>query len=285
MTVTMIRGTEVNRPEPDALTSSVLDHATVVDNEHFGIRNNFGLWPSYNCLDLLIPTPMCPQPLATQSKSFVGAGWVPGFEFAVYGGVQCNALGLDTADQDREVKRVFGRSEGKGVEQALLLNRFVATDGSDPVPWSAPVDLGTAPTLLSAIGKMEGYAAAKYAGIPTLHLPRAVITMGFGQGAFEKKNGLFFTKAGSKVAAGGGYDDATPPQSATMDLFVTGEVYVERSEAVNISSYVAPHDGTLNLPTGTATRPQENAYITLAERMYRVGIDCLLAKVTATVWS
>jgi len=283
MTVQFIRGAEVNRPQPDALSSSVLDHATVVPNASFGLRNNEGLWPSYNCLDLLIPTPICPEPLATGTKTFVTAGWVPGFEFAVYGGVQCSAVGLDAADQRSEVQRVFEASEGKGIEQALLLNRFVPTTSDDPVQWDAPIDLGSAPTLLSAIGMLEGYAAVHYAGIPTLHLPRAVITMGFGSGAFVERDGKFYTKAGSKVAAGGGYDDGTVPISGTMDFFVTGEVYVEQSETVDIQSYVIPGDGSGlgSDENGLA----DNTVIALAERMYRVGIDCLLAKVTATVWS
>jgi hypothetical protein len=284
MTVNIIRGAEVNRPEPDALSSSVLDHATVVENGSFGLRNNEGLWPSYNCLDTLVPTALCPDPLVDPGfKTFAVAGWVPGFEFAVYGGVQCSAVGLDREDQKSEVKRVFERSEGKGVEQALLLNRFVATDSDAPVDWAAPDDLGAAPSLLSAIGMLEGYAAAKYAGVPTLHVPRAIITMGFGSGAFVERDGKFFTKAGSKVAAGGGYDDGEVPISGTMDLFVTGEVYVERSEEVEVQTFVIPGDGSGD---GSGQNGlTDNTSLALVERMYRVGIDCLLAKVTATVWA
>jgi hypothetical protein len=283
MTVTFIRGIEVNRPTPDALTSSVLDHATVVENDHFGIANNAGLWPSYNCLDLLIPTPMCPDPIATTAKQFTSAGWIPGFEFAVYGGTQCSMVGLDINDQRSETKRVFERSEGKGVEMALLANRFVASDSDAEVSWEGPVDLGTAPTLLSAIGKLEGHAAANYAGIPTLHLPRAVITMGFGAGALVERDGKFFTKAGSKVAAGGGYDDGEAPINGTMEFYASGEVYVERSELVDLHSYTAPGDGS-----GIGSDENglsSNTSVALAERMYRVGIDCYLSSVTATVWA
>lgn len=286
MTVTIIRGAEVNRPQPDALTSTVLDHATVVEKADFGLRNNEGLWPSYNCLDTLVPTPICPDPLLSDTggfKNFTTVGWVPGFEFGVYGAVQCSAVGLDRSDQQAEVQRVFERSEGKGVEQALLLNRFVATTSGDAVQWDAPVDLGAAPSLLSAIGILEGYAAAHYAGVPTLHLPRAVVTMAFGSGALVERDGKFFTKAGSKVAAGGGYDDGTVPISGTMDFYVTGEVYVERSEMVSVNSIVLPGDGS-GIGSGD-NGLADNTSVGLAERMYRVGIDCLLAKVSATVWA
>src|SRR5687767_1091038 len=126
MTAQIIEGTNITRPEPDALISTVLDHATVVENAKFGYRNNEGLWPSYNCLDLLVPTPDCSNPVAMADfqKDFKVAGWVPGFQFGVHGGVQCSAVGLDTDDQRSEVERVFSRSEAKGVEMALLLNRF-----------------------------------------------------------------------------------------------------------------------------------------------------------------
>jgi hypothetical protein len=286
MTVQIIRGAEVNRPEPDALSSSVLDHATVVEKSDFGRRNNEGLWPSYNCLDLLIPTPICPDPMLDGFKSFDVAGWVPGFEFAVYGGVQCSAVGLDKADQKSEVERVFGRSEGKGVEQALLANRFVArVNGSDETgpEWEAPVDLGAAPGIAAALGILEGYAAANYAGVPTLHLPRTAVLMAFGLGLITKDGDKFFTKTGAKVASGGGYDDPDGASAAARDLYVTGEVYVERSEEVSIQSFVIPGDGS-GIGSGE-NGLADNTVLSLVERMYRVGVDCLLAKVSATLWS
>lgn len=289
MTVKIIRGAEVNRPQPDALTSSVLDHATVVDLASFGLRNNEGLWPSYNCLDTNVPTPICPDPLLSETggfKTFSTAPWVPGFEFAVHGAVECKALGLDKADQKSEIQRVFEANEGKGVEMALLLNRFVArVNGSDETgpEWDAPVDLGTAPSLQAAIGMLVGYAAAHYAGQPTLHLPRAIVAMGFALGLFTETGGKFYTKTGAKVACGGGYDDGTVPISGTMEFFVTGEVYVERSEEVMIQTIVIPGDGS---GVGSGENGlADNTMVGLAERMFRVGVDCLVAKVSATVWA
>lgn len=286
MSVTIIKGMEVNRPEPDALTSSVLDHATVVENTgSFGLTNNEGLWPSYNCLDLRIPTAMCPDPLLTETgevKHFDVAGWVPGFEFVVYGGVQCLAVGLDKADQKAEVERVFRLSEGKGVERALLATRFVATTSDDLVQWDAPVDLGTASSLAVALAKAESYAAAVYSGQPTIHMPRGYVTMGFGLGLFTEQGGKFYTKTGAKVAVGGGYDTATPLDGSS-DIFVTGEVYVERGEEVSVQQYVVPGDGS-GLGSGE-NMLQDNTVVSFAERMYRVGVDCMVAKVTATVWA
>lgn len=286
MTVKFIKGQKVNRPVPDALTSSVLDHATVVENTGaFGLTNNEGLWPSYNCLDLRIPTPMCPDPLLTETgevKHFDLAGWVPGFEFAVYGGVQCLAVGLDKADQKAEVERVFALSEGKGVERALLDIRFVPTTSGDPVMWDAPVDLGAAGSLAVALAKAESYAAAVYSGQPTIHMPRGYVTMGFGLGLFTETGGKFYTKTGAKVAVGGGYDTATP-LDGTSDIFVTGEVYVERGEQISVQQYVVPGDGS-GLGSGE-NGLQDNTVVSFAERAYRVGVDCMVAVVHATVWA
>lgn len=295
MTAQMIEGTEVTRPTPEPLISTVLDHATVVDNAKFGYRNNEGLWPSYNCLDLLVPTPTCAKPVADfEFKDFKVAGWVPGFEFGVHGGVQCSVIGLDTADQRAEVERVFERSEAKGVEMALLLNRFVASDPLDtssdaPVTpydaeWDAPVDVlgGGSTSIGGALAALESYAAAVYAGRPTLHLPRGAVLAAFGQGLITETGGKFYTKTGAKVAAGGGYDDPDN-LTGTYDIFATGEVYVERAKRLSFQTYTLPGDGS---GTGSGENGlADNTSIALVERMFRVGIDCFSAKATANVWT
>lgn len=291
MTAQMIEGIEVRRPEPDALISTILDHATVVDNAKFGLRNNEGLWPSYNCLDLLVPTPTCAKPVADfEFKNFRVAGWVPGFEFGVHGGVKCSVIGLDQADQRSEVERVFTRSEGKGVEMALLLNRFVESEPLDPdapdnpydAEWEAPEDLsGAGMTLLGAVAALESYAAAVYAGVPTLHMPRGAVLVLAAQGAIVLRDGKFFTITGAKVAAGGGYDNDNTPDG-TYTIYATGEVYVERSERLAFNAITIPGDGSgTNFGQNLLS---DNTSIALVERMFRVGIDCFSAKATGRVW-
>lgn len=295
MTAQMIAGPrEITRPAVEALTSTVLDHATVVDlDTGFGYRNNEGLWQSYNCLDLLVPTPTCAKPVAEfDFKDFKVAGYVPGFEFGVHGGVQCSAVGLDDADQRSEVERVFSASEAKGVEMALLLNRFEDNPaGSDDpgVPyaatWEAPVDLSVGGmTLNAALAALTSYAAAVYVGQPTIHMPRGAALHAFGQGYLTERDGKFYTKTGAKVAAGGGYDD--PDLTAwdgSYDLYATGEVYVERSKRLSFQQYVLPGDGS-----GTGSDENglgDNTVIALVERMFRVGIDCFAAKATGSVFT
>lgn len=283
MGIAIIKGSEVTRPDTTPLGSSVLDHATVVADGHFGLHNNEGLWPSYNCLDTLVPTPICPDPLGSTLKTFSFAEWIKGFEFAVHGGVQCRTVGLDVADQKAEVERVFGLNEGKGVEQALLLNRFVATDSDAPVQWDAPVDVtpGSPVTIQIALALLEGYAASVYAGVPTIHMPRAAASLLNERIVWI--DGKAYTRSGSKVAIGGGYDDPTALATGEWDLYATGEVFVERSETVSVQSYVLPGDGS-----GTGSDENgipDNSVLALAERMFRVAVDCFVAKVTATVWS
>lgn len=283
MSTKILRETGVNRPTPAPLTSSILDHASVDTIASFGMRNNEGLWPSYNCLDTLVPTELCPDPMdGADFKDFQYAGWVPGFEFAVHGGVQCQALGLDAADMESELGRVFAANEGRGVERALLHNRFVATGSDSPVQWEAPQDV-TPPVpvpLHVALALLEGYAAQKYAGLPTIHMPRAAASL--LNERIVWKDGIAYTRLGSKVAVGGGYDELIS-LDGTWEMYATGEVYVERSDTVAVRSFVLPGDGS-----GIGSDQNglsDNTVIALVERMYRVAIDCFSAKVTGTVWS
>lgn len=315
MTTTQAYGTDVVRPTPGTLSSSILDHATVKvldEGDSFALRSDSGLWPSYNCLDMLVPTAMCPDPTLTETgefKQFATAGWVPGFTFANMGGVQCATLGLDEDDMEAEIKRAFEASEGRGIEQALLGTRFIASEadaktrlGQD-VGWDAPVDI-TPPAqynLLVTLGLLEGYAARHYVGVPIIHMPRAASTILAGLGAIEWRDGKAFTKSGAKVAIGGGYDPETIDTGdwdGTFDMYATGAVYIEKSALIEHQSWTldkardaraavpgVPANGqTPAVPAITADPGlANNTTIALVERMYRVAIDCLVVKATGKV--
>ena len=277
--VRIIQMGEITRPATTPFTSTILDHATVgPDVSSFGLRNNEGLWPSYNCLDTLTPTNTCADPLATDEdfKQFSSAEWVPSFEFAVHGGVQCQAIGLDKADMESEIKRVFEINEAKGIEQALAGNRFVAN--SDGL-WDAPVNVtpsGAVP-LHVAVALLESYAATMYAGVPTLHLPRGAATLLADR--VEWVGGKAYTTAGSKVVFGSGYD--TDIGATSWEIYATGEVYVEKSSRLDFNSFVIPGDGS---GTGSGQNGiEENTQLALVERMYRVAVDCFVAKATGTI--
>lgn len=286
MTAQMIRGSEVTRPTPEPLNSTLLDHAHVTDIERFGLRNPEGMWNSYNCLDLMVPTPMCPEPLLGDEggyKDFKRAEWQPAFEFAVYGGVQCSLVGLDRADQESEVRRVFERSEARGVEEALMFTRLLDPEESGDAPlwdYAENITPGVALTVAQGIAVLEGHAARHYLGVPTLHLPRAAVLLAFGQGLITERDGKFYTKTGAKVAAGGGYDVGV--ETGVWNMFVTGEVAIERSSKIEVSTMTIPGDGS-GIGSGM-NGLADNTAISLVERMYRVTVDCYAARVVATAW-
>lgn len=269
----IISNPEVSRPTPEPLNSSVLDHATVGTVEHFGLRNEDGLWPSYNALDTLNLIDACPD-LFSGYKVFDAAEWVGSFNFALYGGAQCLALGLDNDDQKAEVGRIFQHNEGRGIEEQILNVRFSEDDVEA---------LAVAPGAISlpiAVGLLEGAMATRYAGVPTLHVPRAAIAPLMGAGVVVEEGGKFFTRTGSKVAAGGGYDDGI--LTGVWTLYATGEVYIEHTDLRHEQQMVRPGDGSGLGSDENAL--SDNTVITLAERMYRVAVEGPVLSVDATVW-
>lgn len=283
---THIAGRDVTAPVVTPLRSTVLDHATVDEaSTHFDLVNEAGLWASFNCLDTLVPTALCPEP--TEDKVFDFVGWMPGFSFAVYGGVQCNLVGLDEARQQAEVKRVFEANEGLGVERALLANRFVERDDADntgnqahrQATWDAPVDLTSAVTVdpKVALSVLEGYARTVYAGQPTLHLPAGAVSL-LGSDKIVWEGDKAYTRLGSKVALGGGYDPDYVGWDGTWDFYATGEVYVEKGPKVDVHTYELTGSAG-----STALGLDSNTALTLAERPFRVAVDCFVAKATCSV--
>ena len=291
MSVTVIRGSEVVRPDTTPLKSSLLDHVSAAGNlltteTGFGWRNDEGLWPSYNCLDTLVPTSICPEPLLdgpeSGFKQFSMAEWQPSFTFVYYGAVQCLAVGLDKADQMAEIQRVYGLNEGKGIEQALLGVRFVDSDSDADVAWTGAVDITPASpvSVATALALLEGYAASTYAGVATIHMPRAVASLLNERIVWV--GDLAYTRMGSKVAMGGGYDLEDPSSfDGTFDMYATGEVFIEKGPGVSIQQHVVPGDG--NGVGSDETGLQDNTVVAIVEAMYRAAIDCFAAKITGTV--
>jgi len=279
-----VQGHRATRPTPEPLHSSVLDHASVVENQaNFPLINNEGLWPSYNMLDLFNTTRVCPRP--TDNKRFEFAPWAPAFNFTVYGAVQCGLVGLDHADQEAEVRRVFETTEGRGVERALLENRFVerVRDNSLILPerseWDAPVDLTPAVAaginVKTALALLEGYGAANYAGQITVHMPRTAVSLISDMVQWDGDKA--FTPAGSKIAVGGGYDDPSENPGPLLDIYATGEVYVEKSEKVLMKTWELNGDANPVLDANTGA--------TLVQRSYRAAVDGFVAKATGTLWA
>lgn len=268
----IISNPEVDRPTPDRLSSSLLDHATVKEIDHFGLRNPDGLWPSYNAVLGLIPITLCPDPF-TGYKVFDSAEWVDSYEFGLYSGSQCLAVGLDWADQKSETRRVFEAMEGLGVERALREEVFGVSIPVSTLTEGIP--------LAAAVGLLEGYmASGHYVGVPTIHMPRAAAVVLLGSGVLVERDGKFYTKTGAKVAAGGGYD--ADLIDGDWAMYISGEVYVERSQIIHEQQMVLPGDGS-GLESDE-NQLSDNTVVTLVERMYRVAVDGPVFKVIARGW-
>lgn len=287
MNVQITKESSVTRPSTTPMGSSILDHAEAAGHlitmqGDFGLRSESGLWPSYNCKGPGQSTPFECVDEDGPVREFGFGQWIPAFAFGVEDGVQCKALGLDKADMEAEILRTFEMNEGKSVERALLDIRFLSPADSDADPlWEPTVDVtpGTPISLAVGLALLEGYAAANYVGIPTIHMPRAAASL--LNERLVWRDGLAFTRLGSRVAVGGGYD--VDLEDGVWEMYVTGEVYIERSQVVSHNVYVLPGDGS-----GLGSDQNgisDNTVLATADRLYRVGVDCFVAKVSGTVWS
>lgn len=257
-------------PAVTPLEGTLLDAANVSDD--FAWLDGSGLFESYNCMRFEASAEFC----APNTKTFdQGSVWQDGFRFAAYGGVVCKAIGLDQANMEREVQRVFTAGESTAVERALMETRF--RDDTDPANrWDAPIDLTpTGGAVKPAVGLslLEGYAASVYVGAPTLHVPRTIASLLIGVDGISLGNRQLRTKLGSKIAAGAGYDfpnlGPTGVEAAAGEkwLYATGEVVVGRGPA--IVRQVMAHD--------------TNDVFVLAERGYIAAVDCFTAAVRVRV--
>lgn len=263
-------------PAPTPLKGTLLDAATVSDGIDW--LDGVGLYETYNCMEFLGSADFCAP---TQDKSFTdGIPWIDGLRFAAYGGVKCRSVGLDQEDMLSQVTRVFNDGEHKAVEKALMENRFRVNAAGSGLPgsWTAPTDITPASGAVKAglaVALLEGHAAKNYIGAPTIHMPRTIASLLLGVDGASMNGDTIETKLGSKIAAGGGYDEVNTspagaaPATGEVWVYVTGEVVV-RKGPVNIKQAI---------DTGT------NDVLVLAERGYIVAVDCFTAAVRVQVAS
>lgn len=260
-------------PTTTPLVGTLLDTATVTDQ--FTWLDGRGLFDSYNCMAFDSAAEFC----APSPKTFDNSiNWVSGKRFAVYGGVQCKAIGLDRARMLSEVERVFNTGESTAVEAGIMEHLFrVATDldGDGNPLWAAPTDITPAGGAVSpkvGLALLEGFAGRNYVGRPTLHLPLTVASI-LAVDTVKIDDGKITTKMGSKVVAGAGYDlPNTGPTGAAAAagerwLYATGEVWIGRAK-VEIRDAMATSD---------------NDVFVLAERGYIAAVDCFAAAIRVKV--
>lgn len=232
--------------------------------------------PAYSAGNAAPPASSTATVVVTKTDS--ATSWQDGIRFAVYGLLKCKPLGLFggddiTHDAEAELRRIFEATESLAVERALMQTRFTVNGAV----WAAATDLtptpGTAVKPDQALALLEGHAASRYAGVPTIHAPRGIGTQWAKFGMISRDGDAFRTSMGSKVAADGGYDSpsngpaGTAPATGNTWVYASGEVAVARSEIIVASSM----------------KYDTNEVYTLIERQYVATVDCYTAAVLTSV--
>lgn len=262
-------------PTVAPLKGTLLEAATVTDDFEW-LGEGHDLFDTYNCMSFGNAAEFCAPNDKTLDQS---AGWISGFRFAAYGGLQCSTVGFDSARAESEVKRVFEQGESTAVERAVMEHLFTADtvlDSEGDPRWDAAVDLtptGGAVKPSVGVSILEGYAASKYVGVPTLHVPRTIAALGAFSAGLKFVDGTLRTGLGAKVAAGGGYDypnsnpEGAPAADGERWVYASGEVAVLRGPA----------------EVRQAVDFENNTVYVLAERPYIVAVDCFTAAIRVKV--
>lgn len=278
MTAGLIQQEFLATPDVEGLQGTLLDAASVVDmgGQWTQLR---GMYESYNCLDLAVPTTLCGP---TSTKTFGSMAWPDGIRFAVQGGVQCKAIGYDSEGSVPEITRVFELRESIAVERALMQTRFIAGPDLDPgvgvnLQWAAPVDITPASGAVTpkvALALLEGHAGSKYAGVPTIHVPRTIGSLLIDGGTIGWEGSTLRSGLKSKVSSGAGYDypnngpAGAAPAAGELWAYASGEVSVIRHGLITPAPQMDRGDNTI---------------YTLVERAYTISVDCYVAAIRVKV--
>jgi hypothetical protein len=189
----------------------------------------------------------------TPPKETSGSAVATGFPFAAYAGVQCDLIG---GPYTAQAKSKLAGSEDYLVSKAFyeiaILGAAYGTpkQTANALPSTAnPLDLA------EIIGELEEYAALTYAGTPILHMNRRVAAVAYAGRSLisDPLTGALFTAQGTPVANAAGYPDEI--------VFITGQVNLWRGPV-----------NTFDVPA-----VMQNQSIALAEALYVVSTECLLA--------
>lgn len=197
---------------------------------------------------------------ANPEKEFDSISLVEGSPFIVYKAVECSDLSDDLASWASNAL-TFG--ETIAIEQGFMGQVLATSDAVDLTP------AGGAVSLINGVAALEGYASTVYGGIPTLHVPRSVVTRGLAKSVFENRlDYTIETLQGSLVANGGGYEDNLGPDGDPADageawLYVTGRVVLVQGPTVKVST----------------PDYRNNEMLALAERIWVPMAECFVAAI------
>lgn len=201
--------------------------------------------------------------IALGSKTAQQIDVVSGQPFTVYRMTECKDLhGDDTA----WARRSLELGEAHAVESGFMQSHLAQ-------PTTALPNGTTAVSLTNGIAILEGYAADVYGGVPTLHIPRSVVTRALAVGALVPgADWRVNTPQGVDVANGGGYSlnlgpTGEPAPAGQAWLYITGLVTLLRGQVI----------------ANRVLDNENNNQVVLAERTYVPSVDCFTAAVLVTL--
>lgn len=259
MTVTQTTPRYSTAPGTTPLLGTLLHTATVEPGIEYLVEGR-DIFESFNRMSFGRTAVFC----GVNAKTFDQAStWVQGVPFVAYGGVLCNAVGLDQADQLTEVTRVFSDGESVAVEAAVMDLLFSPTA---PSTFAVPTDItpaGGAVKPKVGIAMIEGWMARRYVGTPTIHLPTVIASLVMGADGVAAEQDVLMSKLGSKIVNGAGYDEPNVSPAGAANpagerwIYGTGEVLVRQGDVIAQQAF----------------NQSNNQVTTLAERPYVIAVD------------
>jgi hypothetical protein len=269
VTTALTRFSHLAAPGVTKLAGTILDVASI--QEGIAYLEPEAQYETFNCLAVdSVATWPCP-PGAPVTKEFSAPEWIDGFRFAVYGGLVCKSFGFTLADGEAALRQAFANREHLGIEHAFMNLRFTGTEGG-----SAATDLtpaGGAVDVAVGVAMLEQDAAANYAGVPTLHMGRDLSALLWSCQLMVQNGQAYYTKQGSKVAAGGGY--GSPSVGPTGADAAAGEAWIYGSGEVSLARS--------DILTAQDINRDTNEEFVLAERAYVASVDCYLSAVRVKI--
>lgn len=219
---------------------------------------------------------------ATAVRSIWGAT-----PFTVVTEIDCSAPGY-WEDADEFVSKAFGESEQFTVEQVFFtgtVNDIVglqrphlvsAAEEVETEPGGATLQLsavslaptgGSALDVVEALGKLELALSACVKGVGVIHISAELLPHLVANHQVEEEGGVFYTRAGHKLAVSAGYNGASPDgvvQVGVSWMYGTGPVFIYRSRG----NFIGDKEESFDLAVNTLMR--------IYERTYVIGYDCCL---------
>lgn len=205
----------------------------------------------------VIGAPSCDEEAPTLGLPKEFEGGLPVTEassFTVYGSYVCSPIGNGLEHAYSVAEQRLLTFEERAVEQRLWTGASVLATGDTPAAFTGLTPISTQSDLRQIIPTLEGELAEKYGSLGIIHLSRRNALLAIARGVVETKSGRLFTKLGTPVVAGSGYDDSM--------VVATPAMFGYRSEVFR-SAQAA---GDL------LDRGQNNLYA-VAERSYLIGFD------------